>query len=111
MPNNLGKKFIVEECQKVTITEYLDKFRRKFKEEVLGSVLEIAKQEVSLSTTKTGFGGIRYWFDCPSCSRRVGTLLVHPLNQKIGCRICLGLDYRSRRYKGMIEGKQRCYNE
>ncbi len=103
-PNNLGKKFIVEECQRITVKDYLQKFRIKLKEEVLSSVMEIARQEVRLDTTNTGFGGIRYWFDCPICSRRVGTLFAHPLNGKVGCRICLGLEYRGRRYKGMIEG-------
>jgi hypothetical protein len=32
---------------------------------------------------------------------------VHPLTSAIGSRKCLGLEYRSRRYKGMIEGVSR----
>lgn len=106
-PNNLGKKFIVEECQKVAVNDYLSQFKLKLKEEILSSVAEIAKQEIKLNTTRTGFGGVRYWFDCPVCKRRVGTLFVHPLNGVLGCRVCLNLDYRSRRYKGMIEGQIR----
>jgi len=27
------------------------------------------------------------------------------MNQEIGCRTCLGIEYRTQRYKGMIEEK------
>ena len=106
-PNDLGKKFIIEECQKLAIKDYLKKFRLQLKKEILSSVIEIAYQTVELDTTKTGFDGIRYWFKCPLCHKRIGTLFIHPLNNAVGCRLCLNLDYRSRRYKGMIEGQIR----
>jgi hypothetical protein len=105
MPNNLGKKFVVEECQKLSIKDYLDKFKLTLKQEILSSVIEIADQQVELGTTKTGFGGERYWFKCPSCKRRIGVLLVHPVNHQVGCRVCLDLEYKKRRYKGMLEAQ------
>jgi len=102
-PNDLGKKYIVEECQRIQIKDYLKSAGRKLKEALLCSELGLNNLSVSLTTSQTGFGGIRYWFSCPSCDRRVGVLFVHPITQAIGCRLCLGLEYRKRRYKGMIE--------
>lgn len=103
-PNDLGKKLLVEQCQKISIGKYIKEASDRLKEILISSKLEMADIGVTLTTSKTGFGGLRYWFKCPSCSKRVGTLFVHPIASKIGCRSCLALEYRSRRYKGMIEG-------
>ena len=103
IPNNLGKSFLVEECQRIPIQDYLKIAGRKLKEALLCSELGVNNLSVSLTTSRTNFGGLRYWFSCPSCNRRVGVLFVHPISQIIGCRLCLGLEYRKRRFKGMIE--------
>lgn len=102
-PDDLGKKILVEECQKVNISEFILGTRRKLKEMIIFSELSVFNVPIGLSTSKTGFSGTRYWFACPSCRKRVGVLYVHPLNRQIGCRLCLGLEYRKRRYKGMVE--------
>jgi hypothetical protein len=102
-PNDFGKKFLVEECQKITMSEYLLLAKTKLKEALLASETNISDTLVSFKTSETRFGGTRHWFACPSCNRRVGVLFIHPLTQDIGCRICLGLEYRKRRFKGMIE--------
>ncbi len=102
-PNDLGKKFIVEECQKLSIRDYIRGFKNNFKEALIKSVLEIAKKPIELTTSKTGFGGFRYWFKCPICQRRIGSLFIHPLSREVGCRECLDLEYRARRFKGMVE--------
>lgn len=102
-PNDFGK-ITVEKCRKVAISDYLKDFRVKFKENILASVVEAVGVEISLSPTKTGFGGIRYWFVCPQCKRNIGVILVHPINQSVGCRQCLGVEYSKKRFKGMIEG-------
>ena len=104
-PNNSGKRLLVEECQKVSINQYLRGSKVKIKEALLSSKIDIAGVSIGLTTSGTNFGGIRYWFKCPSCNRRVGTLFVHPLRHTTGCRGCLGLEYRSRRYKGMVEAR------
>jgi len=101
--NDLGKKFLVEECQKVSISTFLKSTKEKLKNELLRIEAEIQGNHIELTTSKTGFGGIRYWFKCLNCSRRVGTLFMHPISQKIGCRGCLELEYRKIRYKGMVE--------
>ena len=100
-PNDLG--FLVEECQKITLSEYLSRVKLKLKEVLLSSEMSVFDVPISFTTSKAGFGGSRFWFCCPRCGRRVGTLFKHPLREVIGCRLCLNLEYRKRRYKGMIE--------
>lgn len=101
-PNDFGK-ITVEKCRKVAVSDYLKKFREQFKENILTSVMEAAGMEISLASTRTGFGGIRYWFVCPQCERKIGVILVHTITQVVGCRHCLGVEYTKKRFKGMIE--------
>lgn len=104
-PNDLGRKFIVEECQKIELSSFLNKYRKNLKEAILGSEIEALNTKIEIATSRTGYGGTRYWFRCPRCEARVGVLHKHPLNLKIGCRKCLNLYYRKQRYKGMIESE------
>lgn len=104
-PNDLGKTFLVEECSKIKIEDFLRRYRGKLKEHILSSELEAQGWSIELATSKTHYNGVRLWFKCPLCNTRVGVLFRHPLNNAIGCRKCLRLEYRKRRYKGMIEGK------
>jgi len=101
--NDLGKKFLVDECQQVSVHPFIRKAKRRLKEDLIASELEAHGLNINLTTSKTGFGGIRYWFECPMCGTRIGVVYVHPLTQQMGCRKCLNLEYRKRRYKGMIE--------
>ena len=50
---------------------------------------------VQLEITKPHFGGIRRWFTCPICGRRVGTLYLPPGGKYFGCRHCYDLTYTS----------------
>lgn len=102
-PNDSGKTFLVEECQRITMHEYLARAKNNLKEILLASETSILDIPIGFTTSRTGFGGTRHWFVCPTCSRRVGVLFAHPTTHQIGCRTCLGLEYRSRRYKGMTE--------
>lgn len=45
-----------------------------------------------LTTTTPRFGGLRYWFLCPRCGRRVGKL-YHV--ERWACRRCHNLAYQS----------------
>ena len=101
-PNNLG--VLVEDCQKIIISHFLKDSRLKIKEALIHSEIDASGVAIELITSKMHFGGLRYWFKCPMCERKMGTLFIHPLSQQLGCRSCLGLEYRARRYKGMIEG-------
>lgn len=51
---------------------------------------------VSLVTTPCSFGGVRYWFGCPGCGRRVGVLYMVPGGTRFYCRHCNNLTYHSR---------------
>ena len=47
---------------------------------------------IKLSTTACNYGGYRYWFNCPSCSKRTSVLYcVHTYV----CRHCTGANYGS----------------
>jgi hypothetical protein len=101
--NNLGNTFLVEDCQKVAVSDLLRDYKTKLKETILRAQFEMLNENVLITTSKTGNGGLRFWFMCPRCKRRSGVLLKHPLQNILGCRSCLKLEYKSRRFKGMIE--------
>lgn len=101
--NNLGNTFLVEDCQKVAVSDLLRDYKTKLKETILRTQFEMLNENVLITTSKTGNGGLRFWFMCPRCKRRSGVLLKHPLQNILGCRSCLKLEYKSRRFKGMIE--------
>jgi len=48
---------------------------------------------IKLTTTACHYGGDRYWFICPRCSRRAAKL--YKLTQGFECRACNGLPYKS----------------
>lgn len=102
-PNDFGKKYLVESCQKIKIKDFISKFKIRLKESLLEAELETVGIKIELTTTKTFYNGIRFWFKCPLCQLRVGVLFKHPLSNEIGCRNCLNLDYKKHRYAGMIE--------
>lgn len=101
--NDFGRDILVENCRKIDANELLVRAKVKLKEELVLKEAQVNGFNIKLTTSKTGFGGARVWFSCPLCSKRVGIIYQHPLNEQIGCRTCLGLKYRKRRYKGMVE--------
>jgi hypothetical protein len=105
-PNDFGRKYLVEQCQKIEVVDYIRKAKKEIKEILIDHYLEADEYDVYLETTKTGFGGIRFWFTCPLCNKRVGVLYKHPVSQILGCRKCLNLDYRKHRYSKMIENNE-----
>ena len=102
-PNDLGKTFLVEECQRIKIGDFLKQYRNKLKEFIINSEIEASGWSIELTTSKTRYNGIRLWFKCPLCNQRVGVLFKQPPTNAVGCRRCFKLEYRKRRYKGMIE--------
>src|SRR5687768_6494646 len=50
-------------------------------------------QTVSLVSTVPNYGGLRWWFLCPRCGRRVGRLHLRP--GLFACRACHNLTYES----------------
>lgn len=102
-PNDFGKKLLTEQCYKINIIDFVRESNKKIKEILIKSLLKSDGYNITLSRSKTGFGGTRFWFSCPICNKRVGVLYRHPVSQILACRKCLGLDYRKHRYKGMLE--------
>ncbi len=102
-PNDFGKKYLTEQCQKIRISDFIRQARLQIKESFLQVSIEAEGYKLLLNRSKTGFGGIRFWFSCPMCDRRAGVLYKHPVSQILGCRKCLRLDYKKHRYGKMIE--------
>jgi len=101
-PNDLGKNSLVEENRKIEINSFLRQIKPKLKENLLHLELKMQGVSVPLINSVTGFGGVRFWFKCPMCSKRVGTIYSHATSQNLACRRCLNLKYCKSRYKGMM---------
>lgn len=48
---------------------------------------------IAVVTTVPQFGGVRFWFSCPSCCKRVGVLYAPGGYWR--CRVCTGVTYAS----------------
>lgn len=57
---------------------------------------------VPLITTSCNYGGVRYWFECLYCQRRVGTLYLRA--NVFACRHCQFLTYESKLVGGHLKG-------
>ncbi|MBI2410851.1 MAG: hypothetical protein HYV32_03090 [Candidatus Kerfeldbacteria bacterium] len=102
--NDFGKnRILAEDCKKIRIEDVVKKTNRQLKAILLQANVSAIDVELELTTTILCSGGLRYWFKCPVCKKRIGVLFQHPIEQVIGCRTCLHLDYLKHRYKGMIE--------
>ena len=53
-------------------------------------------QQLALTLTRTNFGGVRLWFLCPDCGRRVGTLYCPQQVSHFSCRHCHDCVFRSK---------------
>ena len=51
---------------------------------------------IFVDKTRPNFGGARWWFQCPTCRRRVRKLFIPPRRRYFGCRNCHRLTYNSR---------------
>ncbi len=56
---------------------------------------EVVEQRVQLQTTPCHLGGLRHWFTCPRCSRRVAVLYAP--GRYFACRQCVGLGYATQK--------------
>lgn len=102
-PYDLGGFQLVDNAMSINIDALVDRVKKELKIRLLQARIEALGIEVSLTTSKTRFNGDRFWFLCPICQIKVGTLYKHPLQNILGCRHCLELKYRNQRLKGMVE--------
>lgn len=83
----------VEDCQSVKIFGLSQRWKPK------GGVpidVSIGLQRVNLTSTACHFGGKRYWFLCPACSKRIGVLYRPYYAKDYFCRHCHRLTYELR---------------
>ena len=97
-PNYLGKKYL-EQYQKITIKEIMNKVSLEIEKQIL----DIELDWVEIIKTKANYGGFRIWFKCPKCNNKVFNL--YNINSVLICRQCSWLNYRKQRFKGMLEEK------
>lgn len=64
---------------------------------VMSSLHNYTEVTILLDFTPTNFGGIRYWFVCQHCHKRVAN--IYSADSTMACRHCLGLTYTSKRYR------------
>jgi len=60
-----------------------------------GGADESFRYRIGLQTTRPNFGGLRWWFTCPSCNRRVRKIYRPPMADRYLCRDCHQLSYKS----------------
>jgi len=109
------KKLTVEECERISISTIV----RKQVHHVYKLIPDVSLEELnaivaqrldninyqsiihgyllklSFTTTVPHLGGVRYWFVCPYCDRRVGTLYRPRFAGYFKCRYCYNLTYKS----------------
>lgn len=61
--------------------------------EAAGQRVEVVRLQASLPH----WGGLRWWFACPGCGRRVTKLHLPPNGEHFRCRLCHDLTYASSR--------------
>jgi len=110
------EKLTVEDCVTISMGDFLRcgflpeceyglmTWRDVFDEQVYSLALEVragvvnlwkTRQTVTLESMPLHFGGLRWWFLCPRCSRRCAKLYL--LDGRFACRVCQGLAYTSQR--------------
>lgn len=100
--NNFGG-FLTDQCEKIPIKELLKRYKDELRNGLLKSDVLIQGIKVTITGSKTGNNGLRYWYECPICKGRCGVLFCYPLSLVVGCRTCLGLRYRKCSKKGMVD--------
>lgn len=97
--NDYGEILTLESLRKININDLVRQARQETKRLYLESFELDSGRRIDLVTSGTRFGGLRYWFKCPNCFKRVVVLYQGPKNQV--CRECVGFRYEESRYKGM----------
>jgi len=97
--NDYGKILTLESFKKIRIDDLVRQAKGDLKRQYLESVELDSGRRIDLVTSGTRYGGLRYWFACPGCQKRVGVLYQGP--NGLGCRKCMGYRYRGSRYRGM----------
>lgn len=102
-PSDLGNYSTLEWCRKINVDELVKEINKNLKKVILEAKINALNVEIGLTTTKTRFGGEKFWFICLECGSKRGVLYFSPSGSKLLCRKCLRVYYSKQRYKGMLE--------
>ena len=107
--NNFGTfmRIFIEQCQKININSLLKDIKAEIKELRLKLKLQEFGQKIEVTSTPCHFGKERFWFICPKCKKRIGTLYKPPTQNIFLCRKCHDLKYMSSSHHRMFEEKMR----
>lgn len=86
----------LEDYPRLSISRYKDQLRPSDKVPAITLSYSFKHQnyqyDISVTTTACNYGGVRYWWKCPKCYKRVGVLYCAGLYV---CRHCIGAKYQS----------------
>jgi len=94
-----------EQCQKINIDNLLKDIKAEIKELRLKIKLKEFGQKIEIASTPCHFGKERFWFVCPKCRKRAGTLYKPPTQNIFLCRKCHDLKYMRSSHHRMFEEK------
>ena len=109
------KKITIEQCEQISISvvvrqqkyhilkikpnislgEFNSIMIQRLDNLCLRSLMHNSPSKLSFTSSTLYFGGIRYWFKCPTCGNRVGKLYKPGHEEKFKCRQCHNLTYKS----------------
>lgn len=90
-PSEIDKIVKQGNYTKINIDQVIRETKLSLKKAILEAQLELLGSSINLTTTKTRFNGVKYWFVCPRCNRRSGNLyFINDLGENV-CKKCLEL--------------------
>ncbi|MCZ9311608.1 hypothetical protein PAF15_06600 [Weissella koreensis] len=70
-------------------------------DETIKQHININGHNIKITPTRPNYGGLRWWFICPSCHKRKRTLYLS--DNDYYCRKCLGINYKSQTYRNSYD--------
>jgi hypothetical protein len=109
--NSRGEKlasvqFLVE--TPVQFPNEISSIRMKYNVRKNGSAWQKLDYRINLTTTQCNYGGVRHWFSCPDCNRRVCVLYCDIMFK---CRSCHELVHKSRNESSLDQITRRLNKE
>lgn len=98
-PSDLDKNLSLENLKKINIDMLVRKVNKDLKRSLLEAQIETNYGKVGLTTSRTRFNGVKYWFSCPSCAKRAGVLYLSVGDPVMKCRRCIQLLYFKQKFK------------
>jgi hypothetical protein len=92
------RRELVENCRRFRVDQFLDRFGLPlFDDAVREYAYRIRTFRLIMVASAPAFGGVRWWFACPTCKRRCGILYSPRALSKLElrCRACWQLRYQS----------------